>query len=257
MKVLTYNVHHFEGNDGVVDLERFDRIFQESGAALIGLNEVYHPFRWRGQRWEPLERWRQQGWHGAFGQNLLVEREEIGGPYGNALLSRFPIRHWENHRLPREPSLGRERVEQRGLLAVEVEIQGQIWGVFVTHLHHSHPEALRVAQVEAILEHLQRCPFPHLLLGDFNDLSPADPGAPAERSEAILRLFKAGYVDAFEKAERFQGTIPTPNPTHRIDFIFLSPELAPRLRAAGILRNPLTEVASDHYPVWAELEADP
>jgi endonuclease/exonuclease/phosphatase family metal-dependent hydrolase len=257
MRLLTYNIHHFEGLDGRFDFDRFERVFRSVGADLIGLNEVFHPL-YRAQQGEerPLERWAQRlGFSFVFGQNLRVEGKPLGGAYGNALLSRYPIRRWTNHPLPREPRGPRERIEPRGLLEAEVETESHRLTVFVTHLHHGEPEALRVAQMETILEHLRACPHPHLLMGDLNDLSPADPDSPPERTEAIALLLRAGYVDAFQQAGTGpSGTIPVPEASRRIDFIFLSPDLAPSLRSAAVWRHPLTEVASDHYPVMAECE---
>ena len=73
----------------------------------------------------------------------------------------------------------------------------------------------------------------------------------------IRLLRKAGYVDCFRRmnghAEGF--TCPAQAPAGRIDYIFASPELAPRLLSccvesqAGDVRG---EQASDHLPVVAE-----
>lgn len=77
-------------------------------------------------------------------------------------------------------------------------------------------------------------------------------------ARGTIRLLRsAGYVDCFrhmhERAEGF--TCPARAPAGRIDYIFASPELAPRLSAcrvvteAGDVRG---EQASDHLPVVAE-----
>ena len=70
-------------------------------------------------------------------------------------------------------------------------------------------------------------------------------------------LYKAGYVDCYRRVNpRTPGyTYPASSPAGRIDFIFASPELAPRLekshvvvKAAGVPGHD----ASDHLPVFAE-----
>ena len=43
MKVLTYNVHLWEGRDGRLDIERLAAIIESSSADVVSLNEVLHP----------------------------------------------------------------------------------------------------------------------------------------------------------------------------------------------------------------------
>ncbi|MCB0229421.1 MAG: hypothetical protein KDH90_09870, partial [Anaerolineae bacterium] len=43
MKVLTYNVHLWEGRDGRMDVERLAAIIESTGADAVALNEVLHP----------------------------------------------------------------------------------------------------------------------------------------------------------------------------------------------------------------------
>ena len=76
-------------------------------------------------------------------------------------------------------------------------------------------------------------------------------------SASLELLDEAGYVDCYRRINpRSPGfTYPSPTPAGRIDFIFASPELAPRLstsyvvvKAAGVAGYE----ASDHLPVFAE-----
>lgn len=70
-------------------------------------------------------------------------------------------------------------------------------------------------------------------------------------------LHRAGYVDCYRRVNpRTPGyTYPAMSPAGRIDFIFASPELAPRLTKAHVVVKtagvPGYE-ASDHLPVFAE-----
>ena len=54
----------------------------------------------------------------------------------------------------------------------------------------------------------------------------------------------------------FVPTVPTPSNEDkmhaaplRLDYIFISPGLQPFLKDATILRTPLANIASDHYPL--------
>ena len=43
MKLLTYNIHHWEGTDRRVDVARVAKVVHTSGADVVALNEVFHP----------------------------------------------------------------------------------------------------------------------------------------------------------------------------------------------------------------------
>jgi endonuclease/exonuclease/phosphatase family metal-dependent hydrolase len=73
----------------------------------------------------------------------------------------------------------------------------------------------------------------------------------------IRLLRKAGYVDCFRSLHReAEGfTCPASVPSGRIDYIFASPELAPRLTSCRVVTEAdgvRGEQASDHLPVVAE-----
>ncbi|WP_052887694.1 endonuclease/exonuclease/phosphatase family protein [Thermogemmatispora carboxidivorans] len=75
--------------------------------------------------------------------------------------------------------------------------------------------------------------------------------------KSIPLLQRAGYIDCFRHLHpREPGfTCPALMPAGRIDFIFASPELAPRLRVCQVVQegNGITgSQASDHLPVLAE-----
>jgi endonuclease/exonuclease/phosphatase family metal-dependent hydrolase len=76
----------------------------------------------------------------------------------------------------------------------------------------------------------------------------------------VERMLAAGYVDAYRRIHpRAYGyTCATWLPAARIDYIFLSPELAPALRHAEVIGSraaPDAEAhtASDHFPLLADL----
>lgn len=77
-------------------------------------------------------------------------------------------------------------------------------------------------------------------------------------ARGTIRLLRsAGYVDSFRRVNRAdQGfTCPASVPAGRIDYIFASPELAPRLTSCHVVTEAegvRGEQASDHLPVLAE-----
>ena len=70
-------------------------------------------------------------------------------------------------------------------------------------------------------------------------------------------LLRAGYVDCFRQAnpDDLGFTCPAINPSGRIDFIFASPELAPRLSKSAVISSVAgiqVHEASDHLAIHAD-----
>jgi exonuclease III len=102
---------------------------------------------------------------------------------------------------------------------------------------------------------------PHVLIGDFNALHPADrlgePPAGQTRGyfarRPIQLLLAAGYTDCYRRAQRTTPgyTYPAAHPWMRLDYIFAAAPLAGRLYDSDIDTGELAQRASDHLPVWA------
>jgi len=102
-----------------------------------------------------------------------------------------------------------------------------------------------------------------LIAGDLNACSPSDDPDPDEqRSDprAIGALDAAGLIDLWRLAGSGPGaTVPTASGIGtsfrpmRIDYVFGTPAVVPRVREVRVLRGGEIERASDHYPVVVEL----
>jgi endonuclease/exonuclease/phosphatase family metal-dependent hydrolase len=268
MKLLTYNIHHWKGTDGRVDVARVAQVIRDSGAGVVALNEVFHPVR-QGTDGRPLLEVmaRSLGMTYIFGETLsFYPQAGFPAPYGNALLTRYPIISAEAHLLVDLP--GRE---QRGFLSAVLDTgQSLPLIVCVTHLDHRHEDA-RLAQVKSMLQLIAHCDsHPHVILGDFNALAPSDyhegfdksPSPDKSSREAtsdgqvVSLMLEAGYVDAFAVAGHGPGeTWSTADPHVRIDYAFLSPSLAAQLRHCQRWEPLLSRSASDHFPLLIELAA--
>jgi endonuclease/exonuclease/phosphatase family metal-dependent hydrolase len=115
-----------------------------------------------------------------------------------------------------------------------------------------------------------------VIVGDFNSVAPGD--APVIRrmpwwvrlllrfdggihTRVIQMFLDAGFVDAFRRLhpEALGFTLPAVNPSVRLDYAMLAPDLLPRLRSCTPidpdgLTSPLLR-ASDHLPLLTVLEA--
>lgn len=290
MRILTYNIHGWRASDGLYNLDRIADVIQQAQADIIGLNEVFHP---RGIADEPVSMpggtgssapsllgalAERLGMHYVFGPCLrwLATDEMPENSYGNALLSRWPIVASAAHHLTPIPDY-----EQRGLLEGRILLpNGQPFTVYVTHLDHKSEEN-RLLQLRALRTWTVRDRNrPHLVLGDFNAISPWDyldrpqaldelgaqdalPHAAANLTGAdrlplvIPQMEKAGYTDLYALfGQPGQRTfLPSIQPI-RIDFIFASQSLTPAVTASGIFHAAAASGASDHLPVWADIELD-
>lgn len=234
LRVLSYNIHHGEGVDGKLDLERIARVIRGARPDLVALQEVDKGVKRTNGVDQPAELARLTGMEVAFGSNLKLQ----GGEYGNAVLSRFPLRGIRNHALP-----SFDAGEPRGVLDVEVAVPGMSRPVrfLATHLDHRRQDRERLASARTIRGWVEKGPKgPAILAGDLNDV-PASP---------TLKEFAATW----KRVGKDLPTVPVDRPLRQIDFILVRPAESWRLVEAAVLQE---AVASDHRPVLAVLEWRP
>jgi len=249
IRMMTYNIHRWEGHDRRLDVERLAEVIQAAGADVVGLNEVLHPVTVGQRTYKPLAELAERlGMVYAFGPSGWVDYgPDWYGPVGNALLSRYPLTSTSNTLLPRLA-----RSKQRSLLGATLGI-GPFKGLnaFVTHLDHAF-EGTRLWQMRGVLRRIAQS-GPHFLGGDFN--TPGFLGRYTRRLlPPVLRfLEKAGYQDAFYAVGHGPGrTFPSSSPLFRIDFLFFPCRWAEGLRSAQTLNWGVTQQVSDHRPLVVE-----
>ena len=230
-RVMTYNIHHGEGLDQKVDLQRIADLVKSEQADIVALQEVDKGVQRTAQRDCPAELAQLTGMTCVFSNNYHFQ----GGEYGNAVLTRFPVRNWTNfHYRMLRPG------EQRGLLQLTVDIHGRDLVFLNTHVDFRGDDTERLQNVAEILELAPSWQGrPAILCGDFNDT----PGS--RMHQKLAQTFQ----DAWLAAGSGDGpTIPAEKPRKRIDFIWVSKQ--PAIDVLKI-RVPKSE-ASDHLPVVGE-----
>jgi len=238
VRVLSYNIHHGEGMDGRIDLERLADVIRDTDADLVALQEVDRGVRRTNGVDQPARLAELTNMEAVFEKNIDYQ----GGEYGNAVLSRLPVVFHENHDLPQSlPD------EQRGLLEVHVRLEGRSAArengghliFFATHFDYHPDDGERMASV-AMLRDLveQREQVPIIVAGDLNAL-------PDSRVIAAATDF---MIDVFAGAGQEGVTFPADEPVRRIDYILHNAH--PGLRCVVRRVNP-EPVASDHRPVLA------
>src|SRR5664280_521949 len=160
-RVMTYNIHHGEGLDRKVDLQRIADLIKHEQADIVALQEVDKGVQRTAQRDCPAELAALTGMTCVFSNNYHYQ----GGEYGNGVLTRFPVKRWTNRHYkllsPGEP---------RGLLQVVLTIHGRELVFLDTHLDPRGDDAERLFSVAELLEALQPYRGQSMILcGDFND----------------------------------------------------------------------------------------
>lgn len=232
LRVLTYNIHHGEGMDGRIDLERIAELIRNAEPDLVALQEVDRGVRRSGGVDQPARLAELTGMKPVFERNI----EYQGGDYGNAVLSRLPIVSSRNHHLPQ--SLPKE---QRGMLEVHVQASGRPVLFLATHLDYHPDDTERMQSVAMLRSLLQQGPaIPTVLAGDMNAL-------PDSRVIDGLTSF---LMDAHISGPQPIFTFPADAPDRRIDYVMYDRCHAWNCIEYRVLDEP---VASDHRPVLATL----
>ena len=234
LRVVTYNIHHGEGTDGKLDLERIAAVINAEKPDLVGLNEVDQGTNRTKQIDMPAELARLTGMTAVFEKNI----DHDGGKYGNAILSRLPIRRHENHKLP-----SHYKGEQRGVLEIEVGAENAPPLIFLcTHLDYRPEDHERKASIDVIEKIVARHPdVPTILVGDLN----ASPD-----SEVMQTFVKHWTRSNLEPL----STFPSRKPEKQIDYILVRPADRWELIETRVLEE---AVASDHRGLIAVLRLKP
>ncbi|MCL4258283.1 MAG: endonuclease/exonuclease/phosphatase family protein [Anaerolineales bacterium] len=222
-RVINYNIHDAVNTDGRVDPEALARIIEESGADVVGLQEI------------------SRGWLIWGGMDMLewlaqrLDMQYIWGPtadaqWGNAILTRLPIISYTNNPLPPEDVL-----LLRGYLYAEIEVNGQTLHVIDTHFSEkAGQDDIRAQQASVLVDVAAGRPAT-IVMGDLNSLPD---------SLALDVMLGGGFIDiSRESGLSNTFTYPSFAADHQIDYIFISPDLQ-----FSDFAIPLT-TASDHLPL--------
>jgi endonuclease/exonuclease/phosphatase family metal-dependent hydrolase len=232
IRVLTYNIHHGEGVDGKLDLQRIAGVIRSVDPDLVALQEVDQRVERTNGIDQPAELARLTGMHVAFGGNIKLQ----GGDYGNAVLSRWAIEATTNHLLP-----CLDGGEQRGVLEVKVALPGvrSPLHFLATHLDHRPDGKERLSSAKKINSlGAREAESPAILAGDLNDVLD---------SAALVELRKSWHTTN----DKPLPTIPVSRPLRQIDFVLVRPAARWRVVETRVLEE---AVASDHRAVLAVIE---
>jgi len=232
VRVMTYNIHVGVGMDKKLDLQRIADVINGQHPDLVGLQEVDRGVKRTEGKDEIAELAKLTSMQFAYAHNLDYQ----GGQYGVAILSRFPIRNTDHRKYE-----NRREAERRGMIRVEVDVNGRVINFVTTHLDYQYEDG-RIFETEQLLTFLTAVKEPLIVVGDFND----------EPSGGAYKLFSTSFSDAWIDAKNKDVgfSYPADKVAKRIDYIFLRPTDHTKVKKAWTLDT----LASDHIPVVADLE---
>ncbi len=236
LRVLCYNIHYGQGNDGKYDIERLAGVIARTKPDLVALQEVDVGVKRSGRVHQAQRLAELTGMAVRFGPTQHYE----GGLFGNAVLTRLPIQDVRIQPLPYTESTPKRVTYPRGAIALLVRTAGGKTLRFIsTHFQHNVPED-RLAEAKAINALFAGDDaMPTILAGDMN----AKPGS------APIEMLGQRWSNAIDASAT--PTAPSTKPTSRIDYIFHRPAAAFRLLQSEVVAE---SMASDHRPVLAVFE---
>jgi endonuclease/exonuclease/phosphatase family metal-dependent hydrolase len=229
VRVMSYNLHNGFQVDGQLDPERLAQTIEQAHPDVVGLQEVERGRLIDGSL--DLATWLSR----------RLQMPFVYGPtadpvWGNAILSRYPIKQWGNVPLPPNDLLVR-----RGFIWARIDVGGGEEMLFVaTHLHHVESDStIRQLQSTEIIKFWNHRPRT-IIAGTLN----------AKPDAAEIAVFRnAGLKDTFGNTGFGDGlTFPSANPVERIDYIWFSSDLM--ASDFGVPKN----VASDHLAIEVTVE---
>lgn len=254
MKLMTYNI--LNGGEG--DFEAVIQVIKDESPDFLTINEA-------------------NGFDGNDSQKLKEFSQKTELPYYKLALSGEYDYHVAV--LSRKPFKEVKEIKplMRAAILVLIETDFGDLSIIGTHLT-PYSEDLRLPEIDLITGE-QKQFANKILMGDMNSLSPSD-GYDERmindfnemqlkkyttdgklRFDAINKIMSYGYCDTaliFNKQKEY--TAPTSineyqaHSNMRLDYIFVSESLKNKVASYSVIKNSLTEKASDHYPVVAILE---
>lgn len=227
LKVASYNIRKAIGSDRIRRPDRILSVLAEVDADAIALQEADRRF---GARAAALPRDLIAA-HGLVPVPLGRRPDSIGW-HGNALLVRRGIA------VGAHGHIELPMLEPRGAVWADIDVRGLALRIVGMHLDLSGLR--RRQQARAILARLAALPpRPTVLMGDLNEWS---------RHRGCLAEFGRDFEFA-----PLHASFPAARPLARLDRIMVDASLA--IADCGVHHSPAARHASDHLPVWAQLDA--
>ncbi|MGD7705224.1 endonuclease/exonuclease/phosphatase family protein [Microlunatus sp. Y2014] len=238
VRVMTYNIHAGANAQHVFDLQPQIEVIRESGADIVGMQEVDHHWSARSDWISEVEVMAEAlGMFAFFGPILDNDPINPGEPrrqFGCATLSKYPFILTQDHEILRYAD-GRYAF---GFPQVRVNVDGAHVDVFNSHLDYRGDPFIRTGQNADMIRIASQFTGQQILLGDLN----------ARPAQPEMQPLWEHWDDAWLAEGEGPGyTFNAITPDRRIDYILL--KNGPQVTNIEVLDTQ----ASDHRPLVADI----
>ncbi|WP_343745289.1 endonuclease/exonuclease/phosphatase family protein [Chitinophaga sp.] len=239
LKVMTYNIYGARASTGApADLSLLAKVINEQQPDLVALQEVdVFTNRTGITVHQAKELAALTGMEWFFTKAIDVS----GGQYGDAVLSRLPIKESKRYALPVDPNVSGEF---RSVAMIKVNKEGKDFYFASTHLDHLSQEENRLVQAAELKKIVAALDLPLIMAGDLN-------AVPSSQTMNIIRSFmNLGCT------QQCPLTFPSNKPDRTIDYIMTTPNGGFSVSAYQPLTGYIADknvYASDHCAVVATI----
>ena len=265
LRIVSFNIAHGRGVadsnwQGGTQAERLTRLkdiaklLRVTNGDVVVLNEVDFETSWSGGVNQAEYLAREAGYPYRVEQRNLDFRVLLWTwRFGNAVLSRHPIKHVQVVDLPGYSDSETVFAGQKRAFMCDVEINGRTIRVIAAHLCH-RSERVRTASAEMLGDLSASSDYPTFVVGDLNS-------TPTDFPDAVRDETGRNAMESFDSSGRFQRrpespptdtrefTFHTFKPTRVIDWILIPPDW--KYEKYTVDQSEL----SDHRLIWAEVTA--
>ena len=230
LRIVTYNIHRSRGMDRRTQPHRIAAVLSNIDADVVALQEVIGAGPRGTSHIEEIGASLGMGWV------MAPARVLRGHQFGNAVLSRFPIRDHAEH------DLSWKTCEERRLQRADIDVNGHTLHVYNVHLGTAILERRHQAERLATIVSDKHIGGAKLVLGDFNEWMRG------LTTKLLSHRLKSVDLRNYLKRRR---TYPGLFPILHLDHIYYTGRI--EILSVELPRTRLSLVASDHLPLVADV----
>lgn len=235
LKVMTYNIYGARPG-GIKNIQELADVINRIKPDLVALQEVDVYTTRNGKDVHVAEELAKLCNMDYFFAKAI---DRYDGEYGDAVLSKLPIKATKAYNLSTTTELGGEI---RSVARITVNVGGEEVYFISTHFDHLSNEANRVRQAREFVDIIKDFDKPVIVGADFN----------AKPNSKTIKILREQLVLGCANNNCNQFTFSTTNPNRVIDYIMYKD--INKLKVSLYTVDTWANIESDHFPVYANFK---